>query len=204
MSTKKRPDPKRQAQNRRNAPPRRRPNNYQPRSGRYYSHDSSARQVAQEEQFQPEQRPQASPIMRRRTVRTRRKAEIVYDKQANFRKHFMTHVLISAFFIAVLGFFVLQLNLQYTHNRLGSAQEQLASLQEVNRLRTQEMYAALNLDLIREIAVNELGMIEPNSFQIQHLHAPRADFVLNFDEPTVTHSNFSIAGIRSFFTRNND
>jgi len=175
------------------------PRNYRPQS-RYYSHDSSARQVHEEIEY--EQSPR--PVVKRRVVRTNKKAEIVYDKQSKFSKHFLTHVILATFFAAVLGLFALQLNLQYTQNQLGVDEERLAALQEINRLRTQEMYAAINLDMIREIAVTELGMVEPSTFQIERLHAPRVSFSLNIDEPTITQSSFSLATIRNIFSRNND
>ncbi|MCL2576069.1 MAG: hypothetical protein FWE33_06520 [Defluviitaleaceae bacterium] len=171
-------------------------------SSQYYSVDSSARQVQKELEVQDA--PLPSYKQRKRRVQMRQKAEIVMDVQSKFRKHFLSHVLLVTFFGGLLVVLAVQVSLQYNRTQYENANAELAVLRENNLARMAEIHANLDLETIRIIATEQLGMIVPEEFQTRTLHAPKREFIADVPEPPSTQNSFTFARVRNFFSNLSD
>ena len=139
----------------------------------YYSPDSAARQievVQPEPVFYPERelredlRPPAPRP--RKKQKTKRAPEFVEDIQARHRHNFLSYVLVLAFFGGLA--LILALNARFEHDRIALEAERthLATLQVNNASRASEIYATLDLEQIERFAIEHLGMMPPEDFQM--------------------------------------
>jgi len=142
----------------------------------YYSQDSTARQIVEQEEYIPISQPRPAPRPRR-SLRRKRRAEFAYDIQTRHREYFMSYILLIAFFSGLA--LILALNAQFRDGqlRLEAARNQLVSLRESNDAILSGIYADLDMYEIERFAMQELGMIRPEEFQLVEIRlAPRSYF----------------------------
>jgi len=97
-----------------------------------------------------------------------------------------------AFFAALAVVLALNAQFEYNQVQLESARGQLAALHAANTAREGEITSELNMEEIERIAIEELGMIVPEEFQLVEISVqPRSFFAhVNVDE-TVADASFS-------------
>jgi len=155
---------------------------------RYYAPDSAARQVAPQ--------PDLPPIRRRRLKRRKVKPEFAYDIQARHRQNFMSYVVVFAFFGCLALILALNAHAEHGRAQLEAARGQLAALQSANAARASEIYSNLNLSEIERVAIEELGMIPPEEFQIIDIRVSPQSFFAHADTEVPTQNGFSFARLR--------
>jgi len=147
----------------------------------FYSPDSSARQIelAQPEpayypepqyqpepQYHPERREQARPPAPKIKKRRKIKPEFDVDIQARHRHNFLAYTLVFAFFGALALILALNARFEYDRVALESERTHLATLLSGNAARASEIYATLDLEAIEAFAIEHLGMMPPEDFQM--------------------------------------
>jgi len=149
----------------------------------FYSPDSSARQVElvqSEPAHYPDPEPTAYPEPNRRDVsmppaprqkqNKRRKAkqaqEFAVDIQARHRHNFLAYMLVLAFFGSLALILALNARFEHDHMALEADRAQLVALHSGNAARASEIYADLDLAHIEAFAIEHLGMIQPEDFQM--------------------------------------
>jgi len=139
----------------------------------FYSPDSSARQV---DLVQPEPTHYPDPE-RRGELRSpapkqgrRRKAkqaqEFAVDIQARHRHNFLAYMLVLTFFGSLALILALNARFGHDHMALEADRAQLVALHNGNAARASEIYADLDLAHIEAFAIEHLGMIQPEDFQM--------------------------------------
>jgi|GEM_PF-1277609 len=161
----------------------------------YYSPDSGARQIAlPEPEYFPERqrrpnvsRPPARKKGKRHKLRKKQDPDFVYDIQARVWHNLLSYAVLLAFFGGLA--LVLALNAQFDYSRLGleSDRAHLAALQSGNAARAGEIYATLDLVRIEQVAIEQLGMMPPEDFQlVEVVVSPQSFFsAVQTDTPAV-------------------
>lgn len=113
---------------------------------------------------------------RRRSRQTSGKARA---KESMITGKFM--ILLTAACIAVVAVCIIQLNLRarisVQSREITSLESSLASLKEENDTRYNRIYESINLEEVRNRAVNELGMTYASESQIVYYSQPQADYM---------------------------
>ena len=91
-------------------------------------------------------------------------------------------------FLAVAAIFALILCVNYVQSRItshskevSSLQKELADLKEQNNTKYNSVMDSVNLDEIREKAMNELGMVYATSDQVIEYESPSGDYVKQYE-----------------------
>ncbi|MCL2376310.1 MAG: hypothetical protein FWC76_02825 [Defluviitaleaceae bacterium] len=159
----------------------------------YYSTDSTARQIAEEHVPSYEPAPQPLPQPQRAPKKSRRtRREFVYDVQAKHRHNFLSYVLILAFFGGLAIILSLNARFEYNHMQMEAARNQLAVLQSTNDARASEIYATLNFEEIETIAIEQLGMMPPQDFQMVEIIVQPQSFFAHAPADNAVQSGFSL------------
>jgi len=165
-----------------------------PDAAAYYSPDSTARQIAEEyaaPSYEPVPQPQPEP--RRIPKKSRRaKPGFAYDVQAKHRQNLLSYVLVFAFFGALAIILSLNARFEYNHMQLEAARAQFAVLQSTNGARAGEIYSTLNFEEIEMIAIEQLGMMPPQDFQIVEIIVQPHSFFAHVYTENVAQSGFSL------------
>jgi len=171
-------------------------------SQHFYSPDSTARQVElvqpepvfypdpdhRVEAPQPATRP--APKSRKRT-KLKRKPEFAHDIQARHRHNFLSYVLVLAFFGGLALVLALNARFEYDRVALEAERTQLAALQSGNAARASEIYATLNLEQIEAFAIERLGMVPPEDFQLVEIAVSPQSFFSASPADTPVADSFS-------------
>ena len=155
----------------------------------YYSADSSARQLRTEETFAP----QPNPQKRYKKVATKSRKPFVDDIQEKLRHHFLSYMVILAFFGGVAGVLALNARLDQAVAQREAASHELATLTTSNIARRGEMEASVDSAALEHYAIYTLGMVRPEEFQRVEVSVPRQAYLVGYHEPAA--SGFSLARI---------
>ena len=151
------------------------------RNNPYVSMESTARELF------PEEIPAPSPIPpapRYKRVVRKLKKQLIDDVQETIGQHFLSILVVIAFFGAVAGGIALSaLNREAVMER-ERASLHLATLQASNTARFGEIQAGINIDAIEYYAINYLGMVRPEAFQEVRLAMPRPAYIATVYEPS--------------------
>ena len=150
----------------------------------FYSPDSSARQVevypepAYEPAPLPKPREDIPPpaVKPKKQRKAKAKPEFAVDIQARHRHNFLSYVLVLAFFGGLA--LVLALNARFEYDRIALEAERshFAALQSGNAARASEIYATLDLERIEAFAIEYLGMVQPEDFQLVEISVSPQSF----------------------------
>jgi len=161
----------------------------------YYSADSSARQVYTEEIFEPKKIPQK----RYRKVRVKHDRLLINDVQEKIRHHFLSYMLVLAFFGGVVGILALNARLDQAVTGRESASHELAVITASNIARRGEMEASIDSAALEHYAIYTLGMVRAEDFQRIEVSVPRQTYISDANEASNT--SFSFAQLwDSFFS----
>ena len=166
----------------------------------FYTTDSSARQLEvpfPEPSYEPEPRPEPRedvqpPVVRPKKQRkTKTKPEFAVDIQARHRHNFLSYVLVLAFFGGLA--LILALNARFEHDRIALEAERshFAALQSGNAARASEIYATLDLEQIEAFAIEHLGMVPPEDFQLVEIVVSPQSFFSALPTDTPATDGFS-------------
>ncbi|MCL2169840.1 MAG: hypothetical protein FWB74_07440 [Defluviitaleaceae bacterium] len=153
----------------------------------YISMESTARE------FYPEEIPAPKPIPRVprfKRILSRRKKELVDDIQENIGHHFLSVLVVIAFFGAVAGGVALSAMGRQAVMERESASLHLANLQASSTARLGEIQAGINIDAIEYYAINYLGMVRPELFQEVRLTTPTPAHISTVYEPSPSRFSF--------------
>ena len=140
----------------------------------FYSPDSSARQLGgtfPEPVYQPEHKDDFKPPIPRpkKQRKVKVKPEFAVDIQARHRHNFLSYALVLAFFGGLALILALNARFEYDRMALEAERTQLVALQSGNAARASDIYATLNLEQIEAFAIEHLGMIPPEDFQLMEI-----------------------------------
>ena len=166
----------------------------------FYSPDSSARQVVEEVQpepiYQPEPerrgglRPPAPQPKKQR--KTKQATEFAEDIQARHRHNFLSYVLVLAFFGGLALILALNARFEYDRMALEAARDHLVAVHNGNAARASEIYATLDLEAIEAFAIEYLGMIQPEEFQMMEVVVTPQSFFAASPQDTPAAGGFSL------------
>jgi len=182
----------------------------------FYSPDSSARQMdvarevvgaassrplPYEHDHHPQQEPTPREIQRpaprpvpkaKKWRKAKKEAEFVEDIQARHRHNFLSYVLVFAFFGGLALILALNARLDYDRVALEASRSQLIAMQNGNIARANEIYAHLDLVAIEAFAIEHLGMMPPEDFQIMEVVVTPQSFFAASPQDTPQTGGFSL------------
>ena len=166
----------------------------------FYSSDSTARQIEAaypepahqpERDFQPTPVPVPVPRPKKRQ-KSKTKPVVETDIQARHRHNFLSYVLVLAFFGGLVAILALNARFEYERVSLEAERTHLAALQSGNVARASEIYATLDLEQIELFAIEHLGMIPPEDFQLVEIVVSPQSFFSAAPTDTPTSGSFSL------------
>ena len=144
-------------------------------SDRYYVYGNTVRQLDYISENRKKLKPQRKPGSK--AVRNQNRAirlGAVYVAS-------LTVAAVVAVFLCV-QYLQLKSELQNRSENITALQEQLADLKEQNDTAYNAALDSINMEEIREKAVNELGMVYPASGQVIEYESPDGDYVRQYEE----------------------
>lgn len=126
----------------------------------------------------------------RRTSAPKRKKNVSRRVSQNRKKAlamnraYVTFLSVAAIFALILCVNYVQMQSRITsHSKeVSSLQKELADLKEQNNTKYNSVMDSVNLDEIREKAMNELGMVYATSDQVIEYESPSGDYVKQYEE----------------------
>ena len=114
----------------------------------------------------------------RRTSAPKRKKKALAMNRA-----YVTFLAVAAIFALILCVNYVQMQSRITsHSKeVSSLQKELADLKEQNNTKYNSVIDSVNLDEIREKAMNELGMVYATSDQVIEYESPSGDYVKQYE-----------------------
>ncbi|MDR2183463.1 MAG: hypothetical protein LBE55_04745 [Clostridiales bacterium] len=165
----------------------------------FYSPDSAARQIAEAAPPEPVHYPEPerrgdlwSPAPRSKKRRkAKQQTEFIEDIQARHRHNLLSYVLVLAFFGGLALILALSARFEYDRVALEAAQARLVAMQSGNAARAGEIYAALDLEAIEAFAIEHLGMMPPEEFQMVEIVVSPQSFFASSPQDTPSATGFS-------------
>ena len=129
--------------------------------------------------YEPERReraPQRNKNVSRQVKHNRKKA-------LGMNRAYVTFLAVAAIFALILCVNYVQMQSRITSHskKVSSMQKELANLKEENNTRYNSVVDSVNLDEIREKAMNELGMVYATSDQVIEYDSPSGDYVKQYE-----------------------
>ncbi|MCL2854241.1 MAG: hypothetical protein FWE21_01320 [Defluviitaleaceae bacterium] len=152
--------------------------------GLYFAHDSGARQIAHEEMPQPRH----GGV---RVTRQRVKTAFSEDIQVRHRQTFGFYAILLASFACIVAIFAMSIQLQSNMAQLEASENHLAALVASNNARQSEIHANLDWRMIEYVALNQLGMMPPEDFQVVVARARPPEIAPEATDPEILQSGFS-------------
>ena len=122
----------------------------------------------------------------REKEREKRVHQVHEARERALRMNLRYVIFLSAAAVATVTICIYYLNLQATSTQLqkqtASLQKQLKDLQLENDIVHNEIISGVDLEHVREVAVNELGMSYPTERQIVTYTAAPSDYVKQYEE----------------------
>ena len=131
----------------------------------------------------PEYRPGKKRVSTKPKKRVSRQVQKNRNRALHMNAAYVVFLAIAATIVLLLcGNYVrLQSELTKNSKSVTALQEQLANLKEENTTKYNAVVNSVNLDEIREKAINQLGMTYATSDQIVEYDNPAADYVKQYD-----------------------
>lgn len=113
-----------------------------------------------------------------------RKNDSQRGSDSPFSVVYMTFLIIASMITVYVSIVYLQLHFQSTalHRQVISQQTVLATITRENDVDYEKTMASLDLDKLRNIAVNNLGMVYPSENQIETYEVKSSDYVRQYTE----------------------
>ncbi len=104
------------------------------------------------------------------------------SKAMHMSKGYVTFLAAAAFIVvfACMQYLQLQSNITSCSQEITALQQELADVKEANTTRYNAIMNAMNLEEIREIAINEFGMVYADTNQIIRYQRPDASKVIQY------------------------
>jgi len=78
---------------------------------------------------------------------------------------------------------------------------ELNTIQNENIVLSSEISDTINLDYIEDRAINELGMTEPQSYQIKTINVPAQSYTVQYDDSAKEEPKIDMQLVKEFFSR---
>ena len=129
-------------------------------------------------------KPEYEPKKNRSSVKRRKKVSRQVQKNRNRALHmnaaYVVFLAIAATIVLLLCVNYVRLQSEVTKN-VTALQEELADLKEENTTKYNAVVDSVNLDVIREKAINQLGMTYATPDQIMEYDNPASDYVKQYE-----------------------
>ena len=87
--------------------------------------------------------------------------------------------------------------------RITELKEELNTIQNENIVLASEISDTINLDYIEERAVNDLGMTEPQEYQIKTISVPEQSYTVQYNESKNEMPEVNAELLKEFFFKSN-
>lgn len=131
-------------------------------------------------------KPSYEPTRREKTPRRKKVSRQVRQnrkKALGMNRAYVTFLAVAAVLALILCVNYVQMQSRITsHSKeVSSLQKELADLKEKNNTKYNSVMDSVNLDEVREKAVNELGMVYATSDQVIEYDSPSGDYVKQYE-----------------------
>ena len=131
----------------------------------------------------PSYEPQRRTSAPKRKKNVSRRVSQNRNKALAMNRAYVTFLAVAAIFALILCVNYVQMQSRITsHSKeVSSLQKELADLKEQNNTKYNSVMDSINLDEIREKAMNELGMVYATSDQVIEYDSPSGDYVKQYE-----------------------
>lgn len=150
----------------------------------YYTHGGAAYDIepVEEEYAPPKKRvkKQKKPNKSNQSVRKK----IAMEGRANRAYSIKIVLVLSVFFCGTLAFMWSSAMVTAQREETQKYKDKLADLKSQNALLAIDVAEQMDLDTVKQIATEKLGMVEPQPYQIQYIDVPEQSYTIHYKDDT--------------------
>ena len=147
----------------------------------YYTYGNVAYEIKHEDSSDRE-RQRAQERERERRRRARANAARKAESQENSRIFRKTAITIVLLFMGCIAFMWMNVLVHNAEVSLRRQKSELENLRAANAILEAELTEQLDMDYIRQEAMERLGMSEPQSYQVVHIDVPKQSYTVQYAE----------------------
>lgn len=141
----------------------------------YYTHGGAAYNIDPLEEERPQKRPP-------KTKKTNKK--MVMQGRANRAYSIKIALVLGVFFCGTLAFMWSSALVTAQRVETQKYKDKLAELKSENSLLALDVAEQMDLDTVKQIATEKLGMVEPQPYQIQYIDVPEQSYTIHYKDDT--------------------
>ncbi len=153
------------------------PKKYQ-QANAYYTHGGVAYEIEQEYE------PQKKAVKRKNTKNRQQsvKTKLALQRRANRLYSIKIVMVLAVFFCGTLAF--MWSSALVTEQRVETQEykDKLSQLKNENALLAADVSEQMDLENVKKIATEKLGMVEPQSYQIKYIDVPQQSYTIHYEE----------------------
>lgn len=143
----------------------------------YYTHGGAAYDIAPLEEERPSKRPQ-------KTKKAKPSKKMVMQGRANRAYSIKIALVLGVFFCGTLAFMWSSALVTAQRVETQKYKDKLAELKSENSLLALDVAEQMDLDTVKKIATEKLGMVEPQPYQIQYIDVPEQSYTIHYKDET--------------------
>ena len=157
----------------------------------YYTYGSAAREL--KPQFRPDWEYEQEEKKRQKEEERIRRMER-RERQVYLARLIVAIVLL---FVGCVAFIGMRVVVENEERSIRLYQEELASLKNSNAILEAELTEQVDLDFVKQEAMERLGMTEPQSYQVVYIDVPKESYTVQYaaSEEAQTDDGFFLSGL---------
>lgn len=161
-----------------------------------YNYGTAAYDIDFKEREKKEKRREIDEARRKKQIR-REKADARLDIKHTLQLAAAAGVFCFGCVITIIGISSVT-EMRYNITQL---KNELSTVQNENIVLSSEISDKINLDYIEDRAKNELGMTEPQSYQIKNISVPEQSYTIQYDDSAKNETKVDAQLLKEFFSR---
>lgn len=147
----------------------------------YYTHGGAAYDI---EPIEEEYAPPKKRVKKQKKTNQSVRKKIAMEGRANRAYSIKIVLVLSVFFCGTLAFMWSSAMVTAQRVETQKYKDKLADLKSQNALLAIDVAEQMDLDTVKQIATEKLGMVEPQPYQIQYIDVPEQSYTIHYKDDT--------------------
>ena len=156
---------------------KKKPQKYQ-QANAYYSHGSEAYEI--EREYDPSEK----AVKRKKTTKRQQsvKTKLAMQRRANRLNSIKIVMVLAVFFCGTLAFMWSSALVTEQRVETQKYKDKLNELKNENALLAADVSEQMDLENVKKIATEKLGMVEPQPYQIKYIDVPEQSYTIHYED----------------------
>ena len=150
----------------------------------YYTHGGAAYDIEPMEEEYAAPKKQTKKKKKVQKSKTSAKKSLAMQVRANRAYSIKVALVLGVFFCGTLAFMWSSAMVTSQRVETQKYKDKLADLKSENAILAIDVAEQMDLDTVKQIATEKLGMVEPQPYQIQYIDVPEQSYTLHYNDET--------------------